>query len=374
MLNDPNVVLANAIEKQNILNFIKFEVNTKPTKGIDGGGTANIAFLGGAGATVAKEGSSPNAFIDSVTATFWIETVECKFSAPGDSPKECTFRPAEDFGPTFTIPPTVGRKTDVPFTVSYTQLQYSQEVLLSFNGILWPHVSVATLGEQTTFNLVLPPLTPVAPPPKKEDPGGTIDCTPDDPRYTKGEWGQKFDLPNVPVHASLLPTGKVLYWGRRLQPGDANPESMKEKATHAFLLDVATKQSTPTKSSPTLTTGNSVNLFCSGHAFQPDGKLLIVGGHLEDGHGVNQACTYDPFHDTWSSKPRMNYGRWYPSALTLNDGSTLAISGSYYDDTDNSTPMDDIPQIWRKDEIVGQYWPWICAKNLSSLQSLADNF
>ena len=30
-----------------------------------------------------------------------------------------------------------------------------------------------------------------------------------------GKWGDLIQLPNVPVHVSLLPTGKVLYWGRR---------------------------------------------------------------------------------------------------------------------------------------------------------------
>ena len=32
-----------------------------------------------------------------------------------------------------------------PITVASTQIQYSQKVLLNFNGLSWPHVSVATL-------------------------------------------------------------------------------------------------------------------------------------------------------------------------------------------------------------------------------------
>jgi hypothetical protein len=34
-----------------------------------------------------------------------------------------------------------------------------------------------------------------------------------------GEWAPKFDLKNVAIHAHLLPTGKVLYWGRRAEGG-----------------------------------------------------------------------------------------------------------------------------------------------------------
>ena len=30
-------------------------------------------------------------------------------------------------------------------TVRYTQIQYTQTVLLNFNGLTWPHVSVNTL-------------------------------------------------------------------------------------------------------------------------------------------------------------------------------------------------------------------------------------
>jgi galactose oxidase len=331
-MDNPNVLLENAIKNQNIVNYIKFDVSTKPTKDFSGGGTANIAFLGGPGATMEEAGSPANAFAASVKATFWLETVKCKFSAPANSPTEFAFRPAGDFGPTFTVPPTLGYSKDIDYTVSYLQLQYSQTVLLDFLRLNWPHVSVATLGEQTTFNLALPPIPP--------------------PPQPKGKWGPVFPLSNVAAHASLLPTGKVLYWGRRSDPSSLTPDSMKEHHTDAYILDPVTYKSKRTASDPTLTSNRSVNLFCSGHCFQPDGSLFVVGGHLQDGHGVNQACVYDAFEDTWSPQPRMNYGRWYPSALTMNDGSSIAISGTYYDDTDDSTPMNDIPQIWRNDEWI----------------------
>lgn len=73
---------------------------------------------------------------------------------------------------------------------------------------------------------------------------------------------------------------------------------------------------------------NDVNLFCSGHCFQPDGNLLVVGGHKEDGVGVEQASVYNTWTDTWTAKTPMLAGRWYPSALTLADGRALVISGS----------------------------------------------
>jgi galactose oxidase len=185
-----------------------------------------------------------------------------------------------------------------------------------------------------------------------------------------GQWGNTFNLLNVPVHASLLPTGKVLYWGRRwnFDPNDTMPTAMKiselnmhQRTTKTFLwtppkLDDPkdlTGRSAPTATQPKSLANEDVNLFCSGHALQPDGTLLVVGGHvLKDSHGDNQACVYDPFKDTWTAKPAMNNGRWYPSALTLPDGGVLSISGSFSisgDATRDDTTTNMVPQILRND-------------------------
>jgi len=39
--------------------------------------------------------------------------------------------------------------------VASTQIQYSQKVILNFNGILWPHISVGTLVP--SFPIPIPP-------------------------------------------------------------------------------------------------------------------------------------------------------------------------------------------------------------------------
>jgi hypothetical protein len=146
-----------------------------------------------------------------------------------------------------------------------------------------------------------------------------------------GQWEKSFQLKNVAVHASLLPTtGKVLYWGRRSNPKDPDPNSASwdEQATKTFLLDPNTGTSVATKFAPK----QGVNLFCSGHCLQPDGTVMVVGGHIKDGVGANQACVFDPDSETWSDKPQMNAGRWYPSALTLPDGGVFCMSGSSHND------------------------------------------
>jgi len=99
MVNNPNSVLKTAIAGQHFTHTTTLHVDTLD-KPVPGGGTANTAFLKGG-----QQG--PNAVAAQVTATFWLETLQGQ-TAP-------------------------------------TQLQYSQMVLLNFNGLSWPHVTVATL-------------------------------------------------------------------------------------------------------------------------------------------------------------------------------------------------------------------------------------
>lgn len=102
MVDNPNSVLAAAIAGQNITQTTTLIVTSLPTP-VAGGGTTNTAFLQG------LPGGAPNADAAVATAIFWIETVQ------GDDGQE------------------------------FVQLQYTQTVLLNFNGLSWPHVSVATL-------------------------------------------------------------------------------------------------------------------------------------------------------------------------------------------------------------------------------------
>jgi hypothetical protein len=102
---NPNLFLTDAIQGQNISNTAVFLISTQPPLNIPGGvpsvggGTDNIEFLL----------VPPNADATLMTAIFWVETVT--------NPDGRTFE----------------------------QLQYTQRVLLNFNGLSWPHISVATL-------------------------------------------------------------------------------------------------------------------------------------------------------------------------------------------------------------------------------------
>ena len=99
MVNNPNTILQAAIAGQHITATTALRVSTTDNP-VPGGGTANTAFLKGGA-------DGPNAVTVSVNAAFWLETLRGQ-SAP-------------------------------------TQLQYAQTVLLNFNGLSWPHITVATL-------------------------------------------------------------------------------------------------------------------------------------------------------------------------------------------------------------------------------------
>jgi galactose oxidase len=153
-----------------------------------------------------------------------------------------------------------------------------------------------------------------------------------------GRWGPVLNLPNVAVHAVLLPTGRVLMWGRRLQPGVGD---LHVEGCRPFRWDPATGAVLPSAAPD-----GPFNLFCSGHAFQPDGTLLVTGGHhLADGQGLATAFVYHPDDDRWERVADMNHGRWYPTATCLPDGGVLVTSGSYADGGNIVNNTD--PQVWR---------------------------
>ena len=174
----------------------------------------------------------------------------------------------------------------------------------------------------------------------------------------RGQWGAPFTLLNVGIHAHVLPNGLVLMWGRRDNPEqslDTDPASplgpglppAPPATCTPFLWNPANGDMTPTPQ-PTQADGETnANLFCSGHAFLPDGRLLVAGGHLADSHGLNQATIYDPAAGTWTPTATMTDGRWYPTAITLPSGSVLVLSGSYFDPTQTPSVANNVvPQVW----------------------------
>ena len=154
LLDDPNSLLVNQIAGQTILSTTTLIIDTNPAAspipllaGLFGGGTDNIAFLLGDPAA-----ANPNAQAISMSAIFWIETVQYTLQipvfAPGQGPITVQPDGPRPFGrpiPTFIVDPPVPVPTPRTLTVTGTQIQYTQTVNLNFSNLSWPHVSVATL-------------------------------------------------------------------------------------------------------------------------------------------------------------------------------------------------------------------------------------
>lgn len=150
LLDDPNSLLRSHISKQKITNTIAITISTglppPPQLLPFGGGVDNIAFLMGQAAS-----SAPNAQALQMFAIFWIETVQEVLRIP---PRKASGPPLLIKGtpsiagqrvPTFSVTPPSDLDKERELTVSFTQLQYTQTVLLNFAGLTWPHVSVNTL-------------------------------------------------------------------------------------------------------------------------------------------------------------------------------------------------------------------------------------
>ncbi|MEO8089441.1 MAG: galactose oxidase-like domain-containing protein [Gemmatimonadales bacterium] len=132
-----------------------------------------------------------------------------------------------------------------------------------------------------------------------------------------GSWSGPFPLPLVALHVSLLPTGKVLMWDR----------------TTPQVWDPATGNLTSVPS-PAL-------LFCSGHSFLADGRLLVSGGHISDDHGLPDNTIFNPGSQTWSRSTPMRRGRWYPTNTTLANGDVVITAGR-----DEAGLEVEEPEVW----------------------------
>ena len=168
-----------------------------------------------------------------------------------------------------------------------------------------------------------------------------------------GKWSGLVKTKDVPVHISMLPDGKLLYWGR----DKASDGYDVQKRSKVYLWDplyIKDDEVVLTQQRDNATT----NLFCSGHSFLPDGKLLVSGGHAKvtstpmpgvtptpnpsptpinysrfEGVGETHLNIYDYKTGTWtgpSTLPQMSNGRWYPYNVTLANGETLIMSGTFW--------------------------------------------
>lgn len=154
-----------------------------------------------------------------------------------------------------------------------------------------------------------------------------------DPQDKSDAKHESVHLDTVAVHLALLKTGKIIaFTGDDTDIGNWN-------IGKSSLWD---PENPDIKENPSL----GRNLFCSGHCFLSDGRLLVAGGQstvsppytygILSFFGILQLFTkgadhdihiFDPQTQTWDYPNRMPKARWYPTCITLPDGRALIVSG-----------------------------------------------
>jgi Domain of unknown function (DUF1929)/Glyoxal oxidase N-terminus len=138
-------------------------------------------------------------------------------------------------------------------------------------------------------------------------PNAIVDLSPPDPTVA-GASEIPYKPPIVAIHAALAHTGKLALWSNTDFDAAAGIEAVLNLTSGASYFPA-----------------QHHHLFCSGHAMLPDGRVVIIGGHME---GVTGVHVFWPDDDFFEHVTDMQNGRWYPTCTALPNGQVLAMSGT----------------------------------------------
>jgi hypothetical protein len=163
---------------------------------------------------------------------------------------------------------------------------------------------------------------------------GTVSLNALPAEATSGRWDPPVSWDIVPLHMTLLPTGRVLAWGKLETDGTMGMPRLWNPGA-------GSPAGAPMVAADTM-------LFCSGHALMADGRLMVSGGHKLDDRGLDVTNIFDPVSQTWNGNlPKMARGRWYPTVTELPDGRMVTVAGR---DTTSSIVL--VPEIWENNSWV----------------------
>lgn len=158
------------------------------------------------------------------------------------------------------------------------------------------------------------------------------------------------------MHISLLPNGKILYWGRDkvFNSVTGNYEDVGGH-TRTYLVDPLDFVNDPLGHTQEFIddAAPQANLFCSGHSFLPDGRLLVTGGHdkstvdpFKEGLGEKSVYLFDyrNANRPWTKHPTgLAKGRWYPYNVALPNGDVAIFGGTYWTNRPANPPPNPQP-------------------------------
>jgi hypothetical protein len=139
-----------------------------------------------------------------------------------------------------------------------------------------------------------------------------------------GSWKLlSYTSPILPIHAALLNTGKVFFFC-----GSGNDPTHLNSPFNSYVLDLSSGNFS-SQPPPVDGSGNPIDLFCAGQTFRPNGYLMIASGTLayDPFYGTLATFLFNPSNQQLIQTSSLNFGRWYPTLLTLGSGRIFAISG-----------------------------------------------
>ena len=128
------------------------------------------------------------------------------------------------------------------------------------------------------------------------------------------------------IHLILFPDNRIMLWNNQLRFGVAAPDTRRivvAEPGQNFAYDQFVVETTAIN--------HTTNLFCGGHTFLEDGRLVVAGGHkFENGYGDDRINVFDYKNPKaeWitGDNPMIQY-RWYPSVTHLPDRRVLITMG-----------------------------------------------
>jgi FtsP/CotA-like multicopper oxidase with cupredoxin domain len=150
---------------------------------------------------------------------------------------------------------------------------------------------------------------------------------------TMGAWEMlACDSVTLAVHFALLHTGKVLIFS-----GSGNLPSRHTSNTNGSAL---WDYDTGVFTQPPI----SYDTFCCGQAALPDGNLVAAGGTKQYDtpfEGLPNTAVFDAGGEHWVNVADMADGRWYPTLVSLGDGTVIAFSG-----LNTAGGLNDVPEVF----------------------------
>jgi galactose oxidase len=130
-----------------------------------------------------------------------------------------------------------------------------------------------------------------------------------------GQWTAPLNLGLISIHAVVLHTGQLLLF--------SYPQNTVGSA--ATLWDPVSGSLTD------VSLTYQRDIFCSGMTVLPDGRVFMAGGHIYQGiygYGVANTTIFDPSSNSWTEGPLMSQPRWYPTTISLGDGTVMIFGGT----------------------------------------------